>query len=225
MKYTTLLMDADDTIFDFPACEYNALKAALESNGLVFSEEVFLHFDNINTILWRRFEKAEITRSELRVERFRKLIGDCFDGFDDSALLADNYIEELAKQNVLIDGTLDAIKALSEIYDIYVITNGITSVQKGRFSSSPVTRYINGLFISDEMNVQKPDKAFFELVMSSIPEKDISRLLVVGDSLTSDMQGGRNAGIDTCLFDPHDKIKMPHPLCDMKIKDLRELLI
>ena len=125
---------------------------------------------------------------------------------------------------ILIDGTEDALKALTDHYDIYVITNGLKAVQRGRFARTDITAYIKKIFISDEMNVQKPMKEFFDIVLSEIDERDKSKILVVGDSLTSDMQGGRNAGLDTCLFDPKDKVEMPDPLCDHKIHKLIELI-
>ena len=79
------------------------------------------------------------------------------------------------------------------------------------------------MYISDALGVQKPDKAFFDIVLDDISEKDTSRILVVGDSLTSDMQGGRNAGLDTCLYDPRGRVTLPHELCDYRIERLIEL--
>ncbi len=224
MYYTTLLIDADDTIFDFPKCEYEALKSSLTSSGLLFDNEIFTSFDTINTELWKKFEKAEITRSDLRVMRFRRLIEECFAGFDRADELADIYIAELSQQAVLLSGTEEALKILAGHFQMYIITNGLKKVQRGRFAISPVSKYFKELFISDELDVQKPDKAFFDIVLSRIEENDRARVLVVGDSLTSDMQGGKNAGLDTCLFDPADRVVLPHPLCDMKIKSLTELL-
>lgn len=223
-KYSTLLMDADETLFDFGKCEYKALSNTLKSAGLIFSDEVYQSFTAINSRLWREYEKNNITRSELRVRRFRELIEKCFDGFNKADELADIYIEMLSQQGILIDGTEDALKALTEHYDIYVITNGLKAVQRGRFARTDITAYIKKIFISDEMNVQKPMKEFFDIVLSEIDERDKSKILVVGDSLTSDMQGGRNAGLDTCLFDPKDKVEMPDPLCDHKIHKLIELI-
>ena len=224
MKFTTLLMDADDTIFDFPKCEYNALKNTIEKNGLVFTDEVHEIFSQINNSLWKKFEIEKITRSELKIQRFKDLIEKCFDGFESPEILADTYINELAQQAILIDGAFQAMQKITAVYDVYIITNGLSKVQRGRFGKSPVTSLIKGLFISDEMGVQKPSKAYFDKVLESIPEKDISKILVVGDSLTSDMQGGKNAGLETCLYDPKNKVTFPHALCDMKISNLEELL-
>ena len=224
MKYTTLLMDADDTIFDFPKCEYNALKNTLESFGLVFSDRIHENFSEINSALWKKFEMNRITRSELRVRRFSELLKKCFEGFENAELLADKYVDMLALEAIFIDGAEQALENLGRHYEIYIITNGLKKVQYSRFEISDIYRFIKGHFISDELGVQKPQKEFFDTVLENINEKDKSRVLVVGDSLTSDMQGGRNAGLDTCLYDPKDKVSMPHELCDFKIKKLEDIM-
>lgn len=224
MKYTTLLLDADDTIFDFPKCEYAALKATLTHAGEAMTQEVYESFSAINTRLWKEFEKNQITRSELRVERFRELIEKCFDGRKNAVQLADDYVEQLSSQAILIDGALEAVAQLSSVFSLYIITNGLKTVQRGRFAKTEVSRFIKKLYISDELNAQKPRKEFFDIVLADIEEQDKRKILVVGDSLTSDMQGGRNAGLDTCLYDPQNKAVMPDARCDYHICDLRELL-
>ena len=225
MKFTTLLMDADDTIFDFPKCEYAALKNTLETFGLNFTDEVHESFSSINSHLWKEFENNRITCADLRIQRFRELIEKCFNGMQNADQLASEYIDRLSQQAILIDGAYDALKMLSEYFSIYIITNGLKKVQRGRFGKTEISRFIKKLYISDEMNVQKPRKEFFDMVLSDIEEKDSRKVLVVGDSLTSDMQGGRNAGIATCLYDPHDKVAMPEERCDYKIRDLREIMM
>ncbi len=224
MKYTTLLIDADDTIFDFPKCEYNALKNTLESSGLEFNDKIHENFSEINSALWKKIEMNKITRSDLRVRRFSELIEKCFEGFENSELLADKYVEMLSHEAIFIDGAEQALETLCTNYEIYIITNGLKKVQYSRFDISDIYRFIKGHFISDELGVQKPQKEFFDIVLERINEKDKSRILVVGDSLTSDMKGGRNAGIDTCLYDPHGKISMPNELCDYRIKALEDIL-
>ena len=225
MLFSTLLMDADDTIFDFPKCEYNALKETVTKNGLIFTDETHTAFSQINNSLWKKFEVNQITRSELKIQRFRQLVELCFKDFRNPEILADTYINELSKQPVLIDGAFEALQKITQKFDVYIITNGLSRVQRGRFSKSPVTPLVKDIFISDEMGVNKPHKEYFDKVLSVIPEKDTSKILVVGDSLTSDMQGGKNAGLMTCIYDPKNKITLPHPLCDFKITDLNDILV
>ncbi len=227
MKYSVLLMDADDTIFDFPRCEYCALRSAMTENGFDFDDGICAEFSRINAALWRKFEVGEITRAELRVRRFREMIESCFSEMKDleknSVLLADSYVHYLGQNAIYIDGAREALGVLKDIYDIYLITNGLKPVQESRFGIAGLGDYVKGSFISDALGVQKPDKAFFDIVLDEISEKDKSRILVVGDSLTSDMKGGRNAGLDTCLYDPKGRVKMPHELCDYRIERLIEL--
>lgn len=228
MKYTTLLIDADDTIFDFPKCEYEALRITLEKGAYCFDDEIYKSFSAINSALWKQFEINKITRCELRTKRFKELLEKCFMGCVDNprrcGMLADSYVDNLSRQAVLIDGAKEALKKLSQVYDIYIITNGLQKVQHGRFEKAQLGAYYKKLFISDEIGIQKPERAFFEYVLGVTDEKDRSKILVVGDSLTSDMQGGRNAELDTCIYDPKRRVSMPHPLCDYRIENLEELL-
>ena len=223
MKYSTLLMDADNTIFDFPLCERNALEATLTGSGLRFDQEVLRSFSEINDALWKKFEKKEIIGESIRFRRFSELIMKCFEGMGNAEVLSERYINELSAQGCLINGAEKALECLSEEYDIYVITNGFAKVQRGRFSASPVIQYIKKLYISDELGVNKPDKRFFELVLQDIPEKNKDRILVVGDSVTSDMQGGKNAGLTTCLYDRTGDTPCPEELCDHRIFELTDI--
>ena len=225
MNFTTLLMDADDTIFDFPRCEYNALKEALTFYGFEFSDDVCRSFSRINAELWKKLELNKITKSELRVRRFSEMLNECFSEmiFEKPELLAEKYVERLAEQPIFIEGADEAVKKLSGMYDIYIITNGFKTVQTRRLTLSGLLPFVKGVFISEEIGAAKPKKEFFDRVLNEIPEKNKGNILVVGDSLTSDMQGGRNAGLTTCLVDPMEKTIMPHPLCDYRIHDLLEI--
>ena len=124
----------------------------------------------------------------------------------------------------MIDGAREALEKLSKRFEIYIITNGLKPVQESRFAIAELWRYVRKEYISDAMGVRKPSAEYFRMVLDDIPEKDTKRILVVGDSLTSDMKGGRNAGLDTCIYDPKGKISLPHELCDYRIGNLVELL-
>ena len=223
MKYTTVLMDADNTIFDFPLCEYNALKNTLINSGLEFNDHIYNSFSVINDRLWKELEQNKTTRSELKIQRFSELIEKCLDGLGNAPELAKEYVSQLSRQGILIDGAYDALKELSELFDIYIITNGLRLVQRGRFARTNLTGFIKKIYISEEIGYQKPMKEFFDYVLSDIPERDKDKILVVGDSLTSDMQGGRNAGLTTCLYDSENLTEMPNSLCDYRIGDLLEI--
>ena len=110
------------------------------------------------------------------------------------------YFEELSKGNMLLDGALSLCESLAPHYKMHLITNGSTYIQKKRLGNSPIRAFFDKVFISEEMGVKKPDKAFFDMVISEIDEKDKSKICIIGDSMSSDILGGINSGIDTCFF-------------------------
>lgn len=225
MIYTTILMDADDTVFDFHKCEYNAVKNTFEKYNIKFTQLIYEKYSEVNDNLWKQFEQGKITRQKLRIQRFEQICKFFNITNDDNIIndMADTYVEELSKQDIFIKGAYDAVKKISKLCDVYIITNGLAAVQRRRFVKSPVTEFLKDIFISDELGVQKPQKEFFDIVLEKIDEKNKSKILVVGDSLTSDMQGGKNAGLATCLYDFENKVTMPNNLCDYKITVLEDL--
>lgn len=225
-KYRIVLMDADDTIFDFHRSEYCALKLACENCGTDFDDEIAMIYSRINDSLWKSLERGEITRKELHCLRFEKLCAAVGFSTEKKSVTALNeaYVQALSQQIFPLGNAFETLSVLSERCAVYIVTNGMARVQRPRFEKSGLNRCVNGIFISEEMNVSKPSAAFFEQVLQKIHAADKKDILVVGDSLTSDMQGGRNSGLDTCLFDFRNQIEMPHPLCDYKITRLDALL-
>ncbi|MEE0970482.1 MAG: YjjG family noncanonical pyrimidine nucleotidase [Clostridia bacterium] len=206
-KYDTILFDADGTLFDFLRGERVALISALEMNGYYISEEDVGVYSAINDSLWKALERGEVDKETLKTKRFE--IFTERKGFNCNVKkLATDYTDQLSEQHFLIEGALDAVTALSEKCRLYIITNGISYVQRNRFSNSPVNEFIRELFISEEVGYEKPSVHYFEYVESKIDNFDASKTLVVGDSLTSDMQGGVNAGLDCCYFNSDGK-KIP----------------
>ncbi len=198
-KYTTLLFDNDNTLMDFYAAEDRAIKAACAAFGVEPSDENARLYSKINDSFWKRLEKGEIDRSEIKEGRFR-VFCETLSLDVDYREMAAFYFEELANGNMLLDGAEELCKRLAPHYDMHLITNGSTYIQKKRLATSPITKYFGKIFISEEMGVTKPDAAFFDAVIREIPEKDKSRICIIGDSMSSDIQGGINAGIDTCFF-------------------------
>ena len=201
MKYKHLLFDADNTLFDFNRCEAEAFKLAIESSELTYSEELYGKYHVINDGLWKDLEKGLTTRSELKVLRYKRLFE--AEGITDGdyKTLALNYENFLGMQSFEIKGAYELLESLSGKFGIYVITNGITSIQKHRFSLSRLTAFVDKIFISEEMGVSKPAREFFSKVIADIGDADVRNYLVIGDSLTSDIDGAISSGIDSCWFD------------------------
>ena len=200
-KYTTILFDADETLLDFPAAEKASIMKVCERFGITYSEEVRRTFSAINLALWKKLEKGLITRDLIRIRRFEEF-AEFFGISADPREMAVYYVECLSTFAFLLPGADDVCKRLSENYSLYIITNGIGTVQQLRLKKSGLLPYFKGVFISEDIGSQKPQKKFFDHVLSHISETDKTKICVVGDSMSSDILGGINAGLDTCYFNP-----------------------
>ena len=200
-KYDILLFDADETLLDFGRAEHEAITETLSHFGLSADDETVSVYSRINSGLWRQLERKEIDKTTLRTRRFEDFCREIRTDSDFRAM-ARFYENTLSNQAFLIDGADDMCRKLSEKCDIYIITNGIKDIQTGRMSKSGLLPYVKASFISEDVGFEKPDIRYFNAVESAIPEFDRKRAIVIGDSLTSDMKGGINAGIDTCWYNP-----------------------
>lgn len=204
MPYKIALIDADNTLLDFSKSEHHALCDCLTARGLPCHKEITDRYAAINDFYWKQLERGLVTREALRALRFETFFKEF--GFDaDPVSMADDYMMTLATKSYLMDGALDFCRQLYGKCRLYLITNGNTIVQKGRFDPSPLAPLFEACFISEEMGCAKPEKAYFDKVTASIPDFDPAHTLVIGDSLSSDIQGGINAGLDTCWFNPSRK--------------------
>lgn len=219
-EFPIVLVDADDTIFDFKKAEYHAFKKTLNFFGEDCGDDDVELYSKINLKHWNELEKGLIDRETLKTHRFEEW----FDlmGFNlDSEAFNAMYAPSLGDFSFLIDGAEEFLKKLSEICDVYIVTNGLTVTQTKRFDQSSIKTYIKKIYISESIGYSKPRKEFFDFCMGDIGVSDRSRYIILGDSLTSDMQGGRNAGIKTCRFCNDGKISHSS-LCDYEITDYNE---
>lgn len=204
MKYEILLFDADHTLFDFKTSEYHALKEALLSLGLPATDAHIERYSDINVKYWKMLERGEIDKISLKLARFEEFGREY--GFEEHAEeLADLYMNNLSHQAHLIDGAEELIGKLAGHYRLFIITNGVKSTQDGRFALSPITKYFEKIFISEVVGAEKPAKEFFDAVESGIEGYDRSKAIVIGDSLSSDIKGAINAGIDCIWYNPEGK--------------------
>lgn len=218
--FEIVLVDADDTIFDFKKAEYHAFKKTLNSFGKDCTDEEVEIYSAINIKHWKDLEKGVIDRETLKVHRFQEWFD--YMGFDIDAKAFNNiYAPSLGNYSFLIDGAEEFLKKLSSICDVYIVTNGLTETQTRRFVSSSVKEFVKGIYISEAIGYSKPDKKFFDYCIDEIGESDRSKYIIIGDSLTSDMQGGKNAGIATCRFAFDGRLSFS-PLCDYEIADYNE---
>ncbi|MGN1195620.1 MAG: YjjG family noncanonical pyrimidine nucleotidase [Acutalibacteraceae bacterium] len=206
-KYTTLLFDVDNTLLNFDIDEQNALRKTLSEIGAPTEPKILARYSQINAELWREFEKGKVTKEELKNIRFQKLfdeIGFCCPV--SSRDINDRYLEHLGEGGEKIDGAEEAIKRLFDSgYTIYIVTNGVEHTQKARLKRSGLDKYITDSFVSEKIGVQKPFKAYFDYVFDNINEKDRSKLILIGDSLGSDIKGALDSEIDCIWFNPEKK--------------------
>ena len=204
MKYEFLLFDADHTLFDFQKSEYFALKEALEFYSLPSTDDVIERYSVINVKYWKMLERGEIDKKSLMLARFVEFAREY--GFEDKAgVLSDLYMSNLAHEAHLFDGALEMIEELSKKYRLFIITNGVKSTQDGRFGISPITKYFDKIFISEVIGAEKPHKEFFDAVENGIDGYCREKAIVIGDSLSSDIKGAINSGIDCIWFNPMKK--------------------
>ena len=200
-RYSWLLFDADGTILDYNAAETHSLKAAAANFGIDVTPEILSLYREINSALWADLEKGKISSIELRVKRFDSLASRL--DWDVSAVdLSRTYLQELSNSGFMISGAREMLTDLPEDMSRAVITNGIKDTQYGRLDNAGLMNDFAEIIISEEAGAAKPAAAFFDYVLDRIGFRNRDEMLIIGDSLSSDIAGGVGYGIDTCWFNP-----------------------
>ena len=215
MRYDFLLFDADNTLFDFTASEKVAFHETFACRGIKTNKEMLETYSDYNRQCWQAHENGELSRAELVVKRFDLFLRH-YDLEGDPSEINNEYIEHLSGSAILLPGALEMIEHLHEKAGVYIITNGLAKVQMGRFAKTELTNHIDKIFISEQIGSQKPDRRFFECVASQIEGFSEKRAVVIGDSLTGDIKGANNFGLDCVWFNPQGK-KAPPELTITKI--------
>ena len=220
MKY--LFFDLDDTLLDFHKAEAWALRQALSQSGITPTDAIAARYSEINQSQWELLEEKKLTRDQVLIRRFQLLFQEL--GVDASCENTQHCYENmLAKGHDFMPGAPELLETLNGNYQLYLVSNGTAMVQDCRLRDSGIEKYFQGIFISERVGVDKPQKEFFDRSFATIPDFDPKQAMIIGDSLTSDIRGGNNAGIQTCWYNPKHKPRRADIHVDYEISDLLEL--
>lgn len=220
--YNTILLDVDDTIFDFSACEREALGLAFKRYGYRLDDNIREAYNIINLDLWKQYEKGIIDKETVINTRF-KILFDKYEIKGDRHGFEGVYQELLGMQHFLIEDAIKVIEYLYNKYNLYIVTNGVTATQLRRIRESGIEHYMKRIFVSEETGFQKPMKEYFDYCFERIDNPEPDKMIIIGDSLSSDIKGGNNAGITTCWYNPKCMVNKTDSKVDIEIKRLSEL--
>lgn len=219
-----IFLDLDDTILDFQKGERVAICDALSAIGIRPINRIVDRYIEINIASWRALERGELTRDKVLYGRFEKLLSEL--GSDSDPIAAQGiYQEILSRQHQFMPGGLELLQGLAKSgkYSLFIATNGIPEVQYPRIDDSGIRHFFKKIFISYDFGIGKPKKEFFDKCFEMIENFSHEETIIVGDSLTSDIKGGINAGIRTCHFNPK-ALPYTEITPDYTINDLSELI-
>ena len=221
---TTLLWDMDETLLNFAAAERAAINALFQKFGFGECSDAMLErYSKINRSYWERLERKELTKPEILVGRFRDFFE--AEGLDSTVAAEFNEKYQLSLGDTIVfrDDSYNIVKSLRGKVKQYVVSNGTIAAQTKKLQLSGFGELMDGVFLSEDLGVEKPDILFFEKVFKEIHLEDKSQVMIVGDSLTSDIQGGNNAGIMTCWYNPEQKPYQGDLRIDHEIRNLHEV--
>lgn len=218
-KYEVLLFDVDGTLLDFDKAEEQGIEGVMAHYKVPVTAENKEKYHTLNKGYWQRLERGELTRDQVLGQRFEEFFGSF--GITVDGLLTDGLFRQYLNDSaVLIEGAIPLLKRLQERYALYIITNGVAHTQYKRLAASGLDQYFKGIFISEEAGYQKPQREFFEYCFDKMGRRDVENMLIIGDSLTSDIRGGNAAGIDTLWYNPHGQMNTAGVRVDYEVASL-----
>lgn len=222
MAYKKLLLDVDGTLLDFDKSAEKGLETLFAQRGYPFDETIFPLYDMINVGLWERYERGEIPRERVLVDRFTIMFERL--GIDEKGdTFEDDFRDQLEQNPFWMEGAEELLRYLQPKYEMYIVTNGVARTQKARFAATGLPAYVKDVFISEMIGAQKPQKEYFDYCLAHIGPCEKSEILLVGDSLTADILGANRAGIPSCWFNPKGKANDGQAVPDFEIRRLEEL--
>lgn len=223
MRYEWLLLDADGTLFDYDKAEAKALQRTFAQLGLAYEPHYAQRYREINGWIWSEFEQGGISALQLRSKRFELLFRAV--GIEsDPERFSDSYLKQLAEGTDLLQGAEETLRSLHGRVGLVLITNGLREVQRPRLNRAAIRGYFDHVVISEEVGASKPDGKIFDAAFALMDYPPRKKVLIVGDSLTSDIKGGSDYGIDTCWFNPSGRPLDLDVQVSYEIRELGQLL-
>lgn len=225
MKYPYLLFDADDTLFDFPKASARAFTLMCQTHGIPDTPEVRQLYHDINRELWDAFDRGEVSKEYVTLERYVRLLRALGLEDRDPAQCNEDYLSALGEGVYPLPHAEEVCRELVHRgHKLYILTNAVASVQRSRLRGSVFADLITAAFISEDAGASKPDRAYYEYVCDRVPELTAENALVIGDSLATDIRGANNAGLPCCWFNPKRQTPPQGLRIDYIVTDLRQLL-
>ena len=198
-----LLIDLDNTLIDFNECARHSIMNAFEKLGFDYSPVVFDTFIEENVKIWKRLERGEITKPQLRANRWNIILARLGIEFD-GTILEEMFENGVAQGAYAVTGAYDLLDYLKDKYEMYIVSNGFRYVQESRLKIGDFNKYFNNIFVSEDIGIPKPAKEFFDYCFKSLDNPDKTDVILIGDSLSADIKGGNDYGIDTIWFNKNN---------------------
>ena len=199
-----ILIDLDNTLIDFNECARHSIMNAFEKLGLEYSDRVFETFICENVKIWKRLERGEITKPELRANRWNIILSRLGIDFD-GTILEEMFENGVAQGAYAVDGAYGLLDYLYSKYKLYVVSNGFRFVQESRLKIGDFEKYFTDVFVSEDVGIPKPAKEFFDYCFENINNPPKEDVILIGDSITADILGGINYGMDTIWFNKNNE--------------------
>ncbi len=222
MKFEYLFLDADNTLWDFDLSEKFALFKVLSENGVEFEPAHLIIYHEVNKACWQAFENGTLDAADLKARRF-ELFCEKFDYGFNADKMGKNYLHYLGSTDFMVPGALNLLDRTHSQRKLVLVTNGIKEVQRRRISNTGIEKYFDAIVISDEIGVAKPNTGFFDYAFNEVGSPPKEKVLMVGDSLSSDIRGGNNYGLTTCWYNPKNIDANPEILPTIEIKVLDKI--
>lgn len=224
MEYSHLLFDFDNTLVDFTHSAFKGLQDTFSKYNIEWNDDNYQLYKTINHSLWTEFEQGLINTEDIRKKRFTLFLQSLniqdIDGYEMNAF----YLEQIVAHPKILAQTVEALQTLQKNFTLGIVTNGLKEVQRRRLTKHQLDDYFEHVFVSDEINLAKPDPRYFQHVYDRIDESDKSRVLVIGDNIQSDIGGAQSFGFKTCWYNPSQKENTSEFSPTYTIRDLNALV-